>query len=160
MVDIKYANAYSEILEILKYIPTEDYKKIPKNKIKLFETNSNKNYKFVYDPNLTLDEQNATKITKVIIAILFRDYWATPEQREKIIAKENYDRAQMEKEKIEQFKPDDLFKNKKTKETKSENISMKNLHIQEQDKTSLPIKIKKQGFFVKIINFIKNIFKH
>ena len=159
MVDIKYANAYSEILEILKYIPTEDYKKIPKNKIKLFETNSNKNYKFVYDPKLTLDEQNATEITKVIIAILFRDYWATPEQREKIIVKENYDRTQMEKEKIEQYDPDDLFKNKKTKDTRAENISTQNLHIQEQAEINLPAKIKKQGLFVKLINFIKNIFK-
>lgn len=160
MVDVKYANAYSEILEILKYIPTEDYKKIPKNKIKLFETNSNKSYKFVYNPNLTLDEQNVTKITKGIIAILFRDYWATPKQREKIIAKENYDRAQMEKEKSEQYNPNDLFKNKKTKEKKLENISTKKLHVQEQAEISLPAKIKKQGLFVKIINFIKNIFKH
>ncbi len=37
------------------------------------------------------------KRTKAIIAILFRDYWATPEQREKILAKQNYDRIQIEK---------------------------------------------------------------
>ena len=30
MVNIEYANAYSEVLEILKYIPVEDYKKIPR----------------------------------------------------------------------------------------------------------------------------------
>ena len=40
MADIKYANAYSEVLEILKYIPIEDYNKIPKTKIELFETKS------------------------------------------------------------------------------------------------------------------------
>ena len=39
MVDINYANAYTEVLEILKYIPKEDYNKIPKNKIELYETN-------------------------------------------------------------------------------------------------------------------------
>ena len=32
MVDEKYGVAYSEILEILKYIPIEDYNKIPKDK--------------------------------------------------------------------------------------------------------------------------------
>ena len=42
MVDIKYANAYSEVLEILKYIPVEDYNKIPKTKIELFKINANK----------------------------------------------------------------------------------------------------------------------
>ena len=30
MVDNKYAVAYSEVLEILKHIPTEDYNKIQK----------------------------------------------------------------------------------------------------------------------------------
>lgn len=100
MVDIKYANAYSEILEILKYISIEDYNKIPKDKIKLFEVNSNKNYLFDYNPNLTLNEQNVSEITKIIIAILFRDYWATPKQRKVIIAKEKRDRAKEEYKKM------------------------------------------------------------
>ena len=34
--NIEYANAYSEILGILRYIPLKDYNKIPKKKIKLF----------------------------------------------------------------------------------------------------------------------------
>lgn len=34
------------------------------------------------------DEQNVSKKAKTIIAILFRDYWATDIQREKIKAKE------------------------------------------------------------------------
>ena len=40
MVENKYAIAYSEVLEILKHIPIEDYNKIPKSKIELFETNA------------------------------------------------------------------------------------------------------------------------
>ena len=43
MADIQYANAYTEVLDILKYISKEDYEKIPKSKIKVFEENSNKN---------------------------------------------------------------------------------------------------------------------
>ena len=38
MVDSKYGIAYSEVLEILKHIPIEDYNKIPRNEIELFET--------------------------------------------------------------------------------------------------------------------------
>ena len=41
MVDNKYAVAYSEVLEILKYIPIEDYNKIPESKINLFKANAN-----------------------------------------------------------------------------------------------------------------------
>lgn len=92
MIDIEYANAYSEVLEILKYIPIEDYDKIPKNRINLFKTYANKDHAFCYNTTKTLDEQNVSKIAKGIIAILFRDYWATEIQKEKIIAKQNHDR--------------------------------------------------------------------
>lgn len=74
MVNIKYANAYTEVLEILKYISIEDYNKIPKNKIELFEANANTDYHFTYTPEKTLREQNVSKIARGIIAILFRDY--------------------------------------------------------------------------------------
>ena len=84
MADIQYANAYTEVLDILKYISKEDYEKIPKSKIKVFEENSNKNYHFTYDENKTLDEQNVSEIAKMIIAILYRDYWATIEQNRQI----------------------------------------------------------------------------
>lgn len=93
MIDIKYANAYREVLEILKYIPAEDYDKIPKNKIELFQTNANSDYSFDYYPSKTLEEQEVSEIAQGIIAILFRDYWATEKQREKIILKQKYDRT-------------------------------------------------------------------
>lgn len=115
MIDIKYANAYSEVLEILKYISKEDYEKIPNSKIELFETNYNKEYVFKYDPNKTLDEQNVSKTAKAIIAILFRDYWATEIQKEKIINKQNYDRMKLEEEKRKRYNLDNLFKNNEKK---------------------------------------------
>ena len=86
MVNVEYSNAYSEVIGILKYLSQEDYEKIPKEKINLFETNANKDYIFNYDPDKTLQEQNVSKIARTIIAILFRDYWATEEQRRKIKA--------------------------------------------------------------------------
>ena len=115
MVSVKYANAYSEVLEILKYVSKEDYEKIPNSKIELFETNHNKEYVFKYNPNKTLDEQNVSKTAKAIIAILFRDYWATEIQKEKIIAKQNYDRMQLEEKKKEIYNSDNIFKNNKKK---------------------------------------------
>ena len=115
MIDIKYANAYSEVLEILKYVSKEDYEKIPNSKIELFETNHNKEYVFKYNPNKTLDEQNVSKTAKAIIAILFRDYWATAIQKEKIINKQNYDRMKLEEEKRTRYNSDNLFKNNEKK---------------------------------------------
>jgi len=110
MVDIVYANAYKEVIEILKHVSKEDYDKIPEEKINLFETNANKDYSFTYDINKTLDEQNVSKKAKTIIAILFRDYWATDIQREKIKAKEQYDRRINEEKSRETYNPDNIFK--------------------------------------------------
>ena len=111
MISVEYANACSEVLEILKYISKEDYEKIPNSKIELFETNYNKDYIFKYNPNKTLDEQNVSKTAKAIIAILFRDYWATEIQKEKIISKQNYDRMKLEEERKARYNSNNLFKN-------------------------------------------------
>lgn len=150
MVDIKYANAYSEVLEILKYIPVEDYNKIPKTKIELFKTNANKDYSFTYNPSKTLGEQEISKLTKGIIAILFRDYWATEIQRNKIITKQNYDRIKLEKEKQEKYNAD-IFKNKNNRYE----------HNGEKDNNTNELAMieYKESLFKKFINKIKYIFE-
>lgn len=145
IVTEEYSNAYSEVLEILKYVSEEDYEKIPKNIINLFETNGNKNYKFKYDTNKTLSEQNVSKKAKTIIAILFRDYWATEEQKEKILKKENYDRSVIEQIKREKYNPDNLFKNVQ--------------YYKLEKSTNLPVEIKKKNLFEKLIDFIKKLIK-
>ena len=142
MLDEKYSIAYSEVLEILQHISTEDYEKIPKSKIELYKTNANKDYVFNYNPTKTLDEQNVSKIAKGIIAILFRDYWATPEQREKIIRKQNNDRIQIEMEKAKKYNPDVFKANKNKEEVKNKSL----------------VKVEKQKWYEKVLVFIRNIF--
>ena len=85
MENLEYANAYSEVNEILKSISKEDYEKIPKSKIELFKKCSNPNYKFNYNPNLTLEKQNVSKRARAIIAILFSAALAPIAGRYKII---------------------------------------------------------------------------
>lgn len=149
MVDIKYANAYSEVLEILKYISKEDYEKIPNSKIELFETNHNEDYIFKYNPNKTLDEQDVSKIAKAIIAILFRDYWATEIQKEKIINKQNYDRMKLEKEKKIKYNSDNIFNN-----NKKEII----LDATEQEQKLDLIEINNIKWYKKVWNFVTRFF--
>ena len=141
MVDTKYSIAYSEVLEILKNISPEDYNKIPKSKIELYKANASKEYVFNYNKSKTLDEQNVSKIAKGIIAILFRDYWATPEQRDKIIKKQNNDRKQIEEEKRKKYNSD-LFSSNNNKE---------------KIKTETLVNVKKQKVYEKIFTFIRKI---
>mgnify|MGYP006990043184 CR=1 FL=1 len=147
MVNSNYALAYSEVLEILRYIPQEDYDKIPKEKIEFYNKNANKNYIFNYDPDKTLEEQKVSDITKGIIILLFRDYWATDKQKEKIIAKQVYDRKKLEEEKRAMYNPDDIFKNNisDTENNTSENVAI--------------VEYIEQKWYQKIITKILNIFR-
>lgn len=157
MADIQYANAYTEVLDILKYISKEDYEKIPKSKIKVFEENSNKNYSFTYDENKTLDEQNVSEITKAIIAILFRDYWATKEQRYVIIKKQQEIKEQKQKELMAKFEQN---KNIPEKDLKKVNVASDlDLDIDyELLGTNMQLYKKEEGFFEKLVNKIKGFF--
>ena len=141
-----YHKAYKEVIEILKYLPKESVNKRPKTIIETFEKKQKKDYVFNIDINKTFEEQNLLEETKDILAIIFRDYWATPYQREKIQEKEKYERQKIEEEKLKKYNPKNIFKNKK-------NIIEKN-----EENKNLPIQIKKQKFYEKLINFLKNLF--
>ena len=133
--DNKYAIAYSEVLEILKHIPIEDYNKIPKNEIELFEAYADNNYTFNCDTSKTLEEQNVSDITKGIIILLFRDYWATPYQKEIIQEKERQYRQKIEDAKC----GFDIFNKKESKKINDE--------IKEDTSNNdLQIEVKKENY--------------
>ena len=97
MIAENYACAYKEVIEVLKYTKREDVNKIPKSRILLWRINMNKDYDFKIDTTKTLEEQNLSKEAKAIIANIFKKYWATDYQKERIEAKEKYDIEQIEK---------------------------------------------------------------
>ena len=107
-----YYKAYKEVLEILKYMSDEDVNKVPKDMILTFETKQDKNHIFEVDTKKTIEEQNLLEETKDILANIFRDYWATEEQKQKIIARENFEREKLELEKREKYNPDKIFEKK------------------------------------------------
>ena len=144
MITKEYAMAYTEVIEILKHVPDEDINKIPKEKLEFYKTNMDNEYNYKLDMTKEFEEQEISDITKAILANIFRDYWATPYQKERIEAKEKYDIEKLEEEKREQYNPDNIFKNNK-EETVVEN-------------TNLPVEIKKETFFKKLISFIKGLF--
>ena len=147
MVSVEYANAYSEVLGILKFISKEDYEKIPESKIELFKINSNKEYNFVYNPEKTLEEQNVSKRAKAIIGLLFRDYWATEVQREKILNKQKNDRLILEEEKKSLYDVENIFKKRNTSN-------------EEQVKEEVTeMTIYKESLLTKLLNKIKCLFK-
>lgn len=143
---LEYSNAYKEVLEVLRNMSESDYNKIPKNMIKVFETYCNKDYNFKYDVEKSFEQQQLSKRAKIILAILFRDYWASPEQKEKILAKEKYDMQQLEYKKMENYNPDDLFKNKVSK-----------VDVDTVQSSDALVEYK-ESIFTKILNWFKRTF--
>ena len=44
MINTIYAKAYTEVLEIIRHFPQEEYNKIPKEKIEFYKNNMDKNH--------------------------------------------------------------------------------------------------------------------
>ena len=114
MINNTYAKAYTEILEIIKHFSEEDYSKIPEEKIEFYKKNMDVNYKFTINPEIDLSEQNISKEANAIIVNLFREYFATEEQKKKISEILKLNQLKLEREKREKYNPVDIFKNKTT----------------------------------------------
>ncbi len=148
MIQTKYANAYTEVYEILSCLNEEEYSKIPEELIEVFEENRNLDYDYEINEEQDLMKQPMLRETKAILLNIFRDYLATPEQSQKIKMWLQSDREYLEKQKQEKYNTN-IFENKVKKNEDSVNNS----------NTSLPATIKKQSIFQRIINKIKKFFK-
>lgn len=140
MINKEYAMAYKEVIEILKYVPDEDVAKIPQEELNFYRENMDISYNYKIDESKEFEKQEMSGITKAVLANIFRDYWATPYQRERILAKEKYDLEKLEEEKREKYNPDGIFKNRNREEI-----------------SNLPIEVKKEKFYKRLISFIKNL---
>ena len=150
MIDIVYQRAFCEVLEILRYIPKLDYEKIPLEIIEVMEDNCCKGYNIKYNPLISLQEQNIAEEARIIIAIFFRDYWATEEQRKKILLKEKIDFEKLEKEKQNKYNFESIFQNKK-------NNNFKGIENRENITNTQIITIK-ENFLTKILNKLRRFF--
>jgi len=145
-----YAKAYTEVLEILKYLPKEEYNKISKEKIQFYKKNKDDTYVYIYDTSKTLEEQKVSRKTKVIIISLFNEFFATSVQKEKLklILKKNEEEYQTELS--EMYDSDNLFK-KKT-------IAKNDEELEENNTDKMLVIIEKENIFKRIINKIKRLF--
>lgn len=147
MINNKYAKAYVEVLEMLKYFPKEEYDKIPREKIKFYKENMDENYIFTINPEISLEQQNISLEANAIIINLFIDYFATEKQKNKIKEILELNQNKSENEKKEKYNPELLFK----KQTQKESIQVK------LDENINAITQYEEPFFTKFKNFIFKI---
>lgn len=140
-----YARAYTELYEILKNISENDLNKIPKEVFNMLERKNDKEYNFKLEENIEFENQKLLRETKILLAILYRDYWATKEEKDKIIQKWKNDIIKSEEEKKKIY--NEIFQNKR------ERI------IEQKNDNNLPVEVEKEKLFKKIISFIKKYLK-
>lgn len=111
MKNLDYGIAYAEVLEVLKYVSLDDYNKIPKKFITFMEENCDENSTFTYNIAITFEKQNLSNDTKNILAMLYRLFWASEEDKKRFeyIDKQN---IQKRKELNEKYSPENVFKNR------------------------------------------------
>lgn len=137
--------AYKEVYEIVKHLSEEDFNKIPKEIIKTLHSNMDKDYEF-YIIFEDLQNQETLNETKLLLAIIFRDYLATEKQKEKIMAKERYDEQVYQEEMRKKYNPENFFK--KQQSSLDKNKIQKETNVIEY----------KPNIFKKILSFFKRVF--
>lgn len=125
---------FSDLSVIFKMMPNEIIKAINPKFIEFIKDNCDKNCKSNIKPYIPLKEQDISKETQAILALIYESYFATEEEKRQLLKERN--------EQINlKYNTDNLFKNKEYKNEKHELIV-----------------VKKQSFFEKIINKIKLFF--
>lgn len=152
MQNIAYAEAATEVLEILNYTQKEDVEKIPKKFLKFLERNSSKTYKPDFDVAKPIKELNLKPKTQALLGLIYLRYWADEEGKEKFNQKLNENEKEYQKELQEKYSVDNLFKNRTTV------INQENIQEETQKEIQL-ITVENKTLVQKIIEKIKNIFR-
>lgn len=145
----EYEEAFSEVDEVLKLMPIDLLSKIPVQFRKVISENKDTNYKVnIKEP---LEEQNLKKETIVILGLIYRDFLASPEEKEKLQIKDAEELKRIEQEMQEQYDIENIYKKRK-KRNRLNNIE------ENQESTDLILN-EKPSFLKRFFSAIKGIFK-
>lgn len=143
-----YRKAYTEVLEILKYLPKEEYDKIPTEEIEYYKENMDREYVFKLDPTIDLGKQNISKEANAVLVTIFRDYFATDKQKKTLNILLSQNQEKLEEMKREQYDVDNLFKREKQEDHNGDNTNNKMQLVKYNE-----------NFKIKFIDFMKKLLR-
>ena len=141
--------SFTEVYDIVNHLDTNLYDKIPNQFIEMLRQNMDTNYNVKIDYSKNINEQELLQDTRIVLALIYRDYICSKEKRQKLIKKDMLEINMREEELKEKYNPDDIFKNRH-KETIEE--------TKEQENVTTMVEYK-ESVFTKFINFIKRLFR-
>lgn len=139
----KGLKSYKELYEIIKKLPEKEQNKIPNSFLEQIKNNMDKNYLYKVEHIEDFENQEMLEETKSLLAVVYRDYLASEEEKKEILHKE---KQEIEKSEIEKEKKYSInvFDNNK----KEEKVNHLELTVKEEKK-----------WFEKFMDFLKRIFK-
>lgn len=142
--NIEYIQANTEIKCLLKYFPINYIKKLPTKLLEMIYRNSDEKYNIDVDLKKDLKNQNISKKTKDMLAVLTYNYWSSETEKKDIIERLNENENNYQEKLREKYNPDNIFKNRETKVEALEN--------------SVAMVEYKKSIFSKIKNWFKRTF--
>ena len=140
-----YKKAFAEVQEVLENSEPEILAKIPANFITFLQGNKDNEYNVNIDFNNENWEETVLPETQAIIALIYRDYISSPEERERLLREEKDEQIKIEKELREKYNPDNIFNKESKQEEYINDTQLSNI-------VNLP-------WYKKVFNKILNIFK-
>lgn len=137
-----YRNGLAEVDMILNYADKESLSKLPES-LKQFIKENKSDYITKINPEKDLKDQDLLYETKVILSVLYRDYWVSSNERKKLLEYEKVELADIENRKNEKYNYNNLFKNKNN----------------ETDDNEIKSLVVKQSLIKNILNKIRDFFK-
>ncbi len=144
----QYFKAFAEVEQIIMLMPKGLQDKIPGKFKKLLSTWKDPNY--IVTIKEPFEEYNIMEETKIILAVIYRDFLCSKEEKREIQLRDSEKLKEYEEELRQKYNPDDLFKNKK-----NDIQEYKNTNIEE---TAI-VEYKEKNFLQKIFDKIKHLFK-
>lgn len=145
----KYKLALVEVDAIIENMNISEKEKISFKFREFVKQKKDKDYIFNIDTNKKWSEQNIMKETKVILSLIYRSYFCTPEQKALLLQKDREEIEKKENEKREMYNPNNIFQNINVAENKDD----------KQLKENNLIKCDKVIWYKKLLEKIRRMFK-
>lgn len=135
-MDEVYTKALTEVDEVLNYLDVKLLNKIPETFKNFIKNSKNKMYKYQYNKEKPLYEQELSKEAKAIISLIYRDYICYPQEKNQLVQEE---KINMQNE----FKVKEIETIKNDVKTETKAIAI----------------IEKESFWKSVINKMKKILR-
>lgn len=148
VVSEEYKIAATEVLDIVEHLSLNATNKIPLQLLDFFKDVSMEDYKPEFDYSDGLEKINFTPKTKALLAMIYRNYLCSEEERKEFDRKLFENEEKYQQELREKYNPDKIFQNSELEENAKE----------ENNQNTALIEYKEKKWYHKIFEKIRQLF--